>query len=77
MTLSIWETPKGFKYRFDVSSNWNIHIGQTNGNGWTLVSVQRLYKGRFINEEEYNLKLKIKSPKKGKIREIIKILFDL
>lgn len=78
MTLSIWETPKGFKYRFDVSSNWHIHLGQTNGNGWTLVSIQHLYKGKFINSEEFFEKIRVKNhSKKNKFFEIIKILFDI
>ena len=77
MKLVIYKTDKGYKVRYNENSF--MELGETNGNGWTLVSVQCLYKGCFIDKEDY-IKIKEKKNKKykkvNKFREIIRILFD-
>ncbi|MFR2585193.1 MAG: hypothetical protein ACLTAK_01345 [Bacilli bacterium] len=53
-------------------------VGEHIGNGWIIVSIQRLYQGVFIDNDKY-IELtyfKRKEKKKTKIRKIIEVIFD-
>ena len=70
MTLVVYIT-QDFKFKYRLYDNYILfEIGDKNNYGWTVISIQYLYKKRFIDKIKYNTIIEKQWENKKKINKI-------